>query len=634
MIRTTMRMIAVLALLLLWSGGAGAHAQHALGQVTDPVPLNSDARVDSRGDAWPQLATDGAGNWVVVWDGGDILAAYSSNGGVSWSDPEVVFPSPIMEPRIATDGQGTWIAIGAIPNDGTVFVSRGTETGASAPTWSAPQALNPGGPPWAWVDDGNPTVAYDGTGTWVSIWWSDPNGWIVRSTDGGVTWSAPELFPIGMPELSGNGSGTLIATGPLGSFTTVVSRSTDGGLTWSTPISVTTGTPKNPAASDGAGNWMLVSPYYYLPGSKPPFHVRYARSEDDGVTWTSGTLASTQTQGPSHPDVAGDDKGDWLVVWEAEHQFTDHDIWLARSTDRTVVWSEREQVDDTTGWDAAPRIGRDVGGHWVVVWHSTRTTGGFGFDGDIFISRITLFCDEFVDESDYGALLFEPMCARRWENRAQDRYDSTQITIRRNADDVFYLSSEGDDFAPLVAGDFAEVDGVDSGLGSYAYTSFPPVLAYYAPIEMTLAAQPAHDVTDLIPPGQNTVTFDLLASATDNIYGHTPIYLVRDCGLYVTGEGDEIEFVTHDDSASGTPPEFDVRYGLLSDLQADGDFSQAACLGHFLDTPATLSLPQPPAGDGYYYLVRGLSSCVAQGYGSSGLAPDPRDALDSLPVCP
>ena len=71
--------------------------------------------------------------------------------------------------------------------------------------------------------------------------------------------------------------------------------------------------------------------------------------------------------------------------------------------------------------------------------------------------------------------------------------------------------------------------------------------------------------------------------------------------------------------------------GLLSDLHADGNFSRAVCLGIFTGVPAVDPLPDPPLGEGYYYLARGLTHCVGAGYGDSTLPADPRDALDSGP---
>jgi hypothetical protein len=78
---------------------------------------------------------------------------------------------------------------------------------------------------------------------------------------------------------------------------------------------------------------------------------------------------------------------------------------------------------------------------------------------------------------------------------------------------------------------------------------------------------------------------------------------------------------------------FDVATGLLSDLQADDDFTGATCLGTFSGNPATDD-STPPVGAGYYYLARGLNCCTTQGYGDSTLIPDPRDDLTVVSPCP
>jgi hypothetical protein len=150
----------------------------------------------------------------------------------------------------------------------------------------------------------------------------------------------------------------------------------------------------------------------------------------------------------------------------------------------------------------------------------------------------------------------------------------------------------------------------------------------------TLVSLPPHDVTALIPPGSSAVTFDLLATQR-TIYGNTAVYLMADCGFSIGQGGVTIRFASHDDQVpSDQPPEFDVRYGLLSQLRADKDYSHAVCLGHFFDTPAAPTLPNPPAGEGYYFLARGLSSAACNNYGDSTLIPDPRRTLDGAPACP
>jgi len=100
------------------------------------------------------------------------------------------------------------------------------------------------------------------------------------------------------------------------------------------------------------------------------------------------------------------------------------------------------------------------------------------------------------------------------------------------------------------------------------------------------------------------------------------------CSIAVTTDGvDTLIWFTPDST------EFTVVAGYLSDLLADGDFSRATCLGTYSANPAVDMLPEPPVGDGRYYLARGLTSCVGAHYGDSSLTPDPRDALAVGP-CP
>jgi hypothetical protein len=46
--------------------------------------------------------------------------------------------------------------------------------------------------------------------------------------------------------------------------------------------------------------------------------------------------------------------------------------------------------------------------------------------------------------------------------------------------------------------------------------------------------------------------------------------------------------------------------------------------------------PDPPAGDGYYYLGRAGNGCGNGTFGDGSAVPDPRDALDATlpPACP
>lgn len=252
---------------------------------------------------------------------------------------------------------------------------------------------------------------------------------------------------------------------------------------------------------------------------------------------------------------------------------------------------------------------------------------------DVFITEFRR-CPTFLDQSTYGLLLFPPQCTRSSATLAQDSYATMALAFSRGPNDRFYLASDGMHFAPLVADDLVHVNGIDSGLGPYSDQPGVPPFPLDVPIERNLVPLPAKEVTSALPLGLNTNIFELLDSDR-TIYGNTAVYLVRDCGIVSSGNNPiSLRWISHDDEIAGTSPQFDARYGLLSQLKVDRTFGRAGCLGRFAATPASLTLPTPALGDGYYYLVRGISSCTAQGYGDSTLVPDPRDALDALPICP
>jgi len=109
-------------------------------------------------------------------------------------------------------------------------------------------------------------------------------------------------------------------------------------------------------------------------------------------------------------------------------------------------------------------------------------------------------------------------------------------------------------------------------------------------------------------------------------------WVVEDCSILV---GDSIPtsigLVSHNDLVAGVDAEFHVVAGALSDLRAAGNFDEAICLAGFV-TSTVDAMPDPPVGDGRYYLVRGVGHCLS--YGDSSLIPDPRDALDAANPCP
>jgi len=115
-------------------------------------PVDPVLDVDSGEDLPNSLATDGRGNWIVLFqsdvDGDeDINAAISQDDGLTWSSPEAIYADADFgdgltvnerHAEIATDGRGNWIAVWERRKN--IWSSLSSDTGL---TWSSPVRINP-----------------------------------------------------------------------------------------------------------------------------------------------------------------------------------------------------------------------------------------------------------------------------------------------------------------------------------------------------------------------------------------------------------------------------------------------------------------------------------------------------------
>ncbi len=321
---------------------------------TPSAALNADAATDGAyaSDRFPEIATDGQ-MWLVVWSGefSGIRCARSTDGGVTWSPPLTIYrPESFAFVHVATDGHGTWIVAWDANGFGGITGARSTDGGI---TWSAPFPLTPYAPQ---TYASRPRVAADGSGAWVAAWssyshlgggqFTDYDLLMARSTDGGVSWSAPVPLNVNAAIDSGLDTavhliaapnGTWLATwistesfgGPPTGYRVFVARSTDHGLAWSSPQPIESHTvggisyenePK--LACDGRGTCLIA-----MQGANMKVHVSV--SADDGVTWSDPLLVSAWTGW--NPSAATDGAGTWIVTWNAPHASTgDDDIHMIR----------------------------------------------------------------------------------------------------------------------------------------------------------------------------------------------------------------------------------------------------------------------------------------------------------------
>jgi surface protein len=283
----------------------GAGTWLAAGTVTD-IKLGTD-EVDFRrstngGTTWSKAGSPGQnpdnqwmsvafgnGNWVAVSRSGTNRVVYSTDGGVTWRNAQVPGGDSADWVDVAY-GDGVWVAVSPT----AARAIRSTDGGA---TWSEVALPSAIGPRSAAYGDGVWIVAADGAGgisgvffrstdgglTWETVLASDNDRrlievafgggvWlgiefnfpsdsrVIRSTDGGVSWSDTSGT---IPRFTRR---LIYGNGLWRTDYSAVHRSSDGGLTWSPEDSLEMVT----AVGFGGGKWLANTTNGFIEVSTTP----------------------------------------------------------------------------------------------------------------------------------------------------------------------------------------------------------------------------------------------------------------------------------------------------------------------------------------------------------------------------
>ena len=230
--------------------------------------------------------------------------------------------------------------------------------------------------------------------------------WVAKSTDKGLTFStAVSAYSsttgladkewICADQTSGPYSNNLyLGWRQFGSSGMRIVRSTNGGVTWSTPISLSG--DQGAYVSVGANGSIQGGNIYF--GCTSGNSIRVYRSSDGGASFGAGVSAVTGILGPGtvcagrntmkncirtdyFPRMAADNsytssRGNVYVVYAANPVGTDlADVYLARSTDYGTTWSTPIRINDdaTTTDQWMPAISVDKkSGKVFVYWYDSR----------------------------------------------------------------------------------------------------------------------------------------------------------------------------------------------------------------------------------------------------------------------
>lgn len=226
-------------------------------------------------------ASNGEGRLLLTWSdesNGHLLFSWANSGkansSAEWDAPRDL-PSPsewTSSPDILVDGAGTIVVVYAVPFNEKrgIYMIQSTDNGT---TWSDPITIFDAEAS-GWVMVNQPKIALSEDGRLHVIFTNyaglnnEPDGlYYVQSSDGGITWSVPEVVSEGSvlwSEITSFDGNTLHCIWQQDNGSVVANlhqESRDGGVTWGKPVEIT-GVTNDPTpvslAANGTGELHFI----------------------------------------------------------------------------------------------------------------------------------------------------------------------------------------------------------------------------------------------------------------------------------------------------------------------------------------------------------------------------------------
>jgi len=293
-----------------------------------------------------RIATDSAGNFVVVWqsdrqDGsfyGVFGQRYASGGApLGLEFPVNTFTTSYQgRPSVACAAGGDFVAVWqSSTQDGSEYAVIGRRYDAGGGPLGAEFQVND----YTTSSQVFPSVAADSAGNFVVVW--ERTG---PSTSGifGRRWSSSGA-PLG-------------AEFRLDTFTT--------------------NNPASPmVASDGVGNFVVVWSSFHQPSSTVAVHGR--RYGSTGAPTGDEFLVNTfATSFAIAPSVSMDSSGGFVVVWQSSQEVSSYGVFGRLFDGAGAPLGTEFRVNTyTPSYQGVPSVTMDAGGGFVVVWHGDLQDG-------------------------------------------------------------------------------------------------------------------------------------------------------------------------------------------------------------------------------------------------------------------
>ena len=282
----------------------------------------------------PSLATTGSSIYVV-WDeshadSGLIRFRRSPDFGATWDTVRALSSKGLLvrNPTLAASGPVLHVAWGdSVKGNQRIWYRRSPDRGT---TWEPETCLTP---KKAWAQ--RPALAAEGS--CVQMVWMDslPGNWeiySIRSSDGGISWGAPERLTKDparsqYPAIGMDSSLAVVVwedTRNTGRSRIFLKRSTDGGQTWGSewPLNDTPYPATYPTLALAGQTIHLVWDAWFSGNND---EIMYKLSRDGGKTWEPDLRLTLNSQYSSFPSVAASGPG-VHVVW-ADYQDANREIY-------------------------------------------------------------------------------------------------------------------------------------------------------------------------------------------------------------------------------------------------------------------------------------------------------------------